>query len=529
MKKFRALLSLSLRSMLLTSAGKSRGKRKKAASGLGVMVVMAFLALYISGVYSVMLMEVLAPVGMESMVFIYMGMVALLGGLLYTTFAVKGVVFGGKDNDLLLSMPVSSTLLAASRVSAIYLENLVFSAFVLLPAGVACAIMTESGGGRTASFWVRLLLAALLLPLLDTALSVGVGALVAFASAKLSRGKALGQNLFMAFYLVLVFYFSFSINGMMAELAADAAGIKASLTWALPMVWMGDGILGSWGLLLAFGACCILPFLVMIVLLGKNYRRAVTAFQGQSARGDYRLSAQRGAGQRRALLRKEARRFFGTPTYFWNAGLGLIFMLVMGVAALVKRKELLALAEALGGSGLVLPLCCGALGFCLSTVAITASSVSLEGKCFWILREAPVKEKTLLWVKVGFQLLLSIPCTLAASLCFCAALSLPAWQWVVLFVTMVLFALWQAVFGLLMGLAFPKLDAANETVVIKQSLSVLLAMFVPMVALLVGGLLWWLGCGISGVPVLPMVWFGVLAAVCGGILAKKGPQILRTL
>lgn len=529
MKKFRALLSLSLRSMLLTSAGKSRGKRKKAASGLGVMVVMAFLALYISGVYSVMLMEVLAPAGMESMVFIYMGIVALLGGLLYTTFAVKGVVFGGKDNDLLLSMPVSSTLLAASRVSAIYLENLVFSAFVLLPAGVACAIMTESGGGRTVSFWVRLLLAALLLPLLDTALSVGIGALVAFASAKFSRGKALGQNLFMAMYLVLVFYFSFSINGMMAELAADAAGIKASLTWVLPMVWMGDGILGSWGLLLAFGACCILPFLVMIVLLGKNYRRAVTAFQGQSVRGDYRLSAQRGVGRGRALLCKEARRFFGTPTYFWNAGLGLIFMLVMGVAALVKRRELLALLEAMDGSGLVLPMCFGVLGFCLSTVAITAPSVSLEGKCFWILREAPVEEGALLWVKVGFQLLLSIPCTLAASLCLCVALSMAMWQWVVLVVTLALFALWQAVFGLLMGLAFPKLDAANETVVVKQSLSVLLAIFVPMVALLAGGLLWWLGIGISGVPVLPMMWFGALAAVCGIILAKKGPQILRTL
>ena len=44
----------------------------------------------------------------------------LVGGLLFTTFAVKGVVFGGKDNDLLLSMPVSSTLLMASRVTAIY-------------------------------------------------------------------------------------------------------------------------------------------------------------------------------------------------------------------------------------------------------------------------------------------------------------------------------------------------------------------------------------------------------------------------
>lgn len=41
---------------------------------------------------------------MEVLVFIFMGMAALVGGLLFTTFAVKGVVFGGKDNDLLFWM-----------------------------------------------------------------------------------------------------------------------------------------------------------------------------------------------------------------------------------------------------------------------------------------------------------------------------------------------------------------------------------------------------------------------------------------
>lgn len=86
--------------------------------------------------------------------------------------AVKGVVFGGKDNDLLLSMPVSSALLMASRVTAIYLENLLFSAFVLLPAGVVCTMLTQSGVGHSLLFWVRLVIAALTLPLLPMAAAV---------------------------------------------------------------------------------------------------------------------------------------------------------------------------------------------------------------------------------------------------------------------------------------------------------------------------------------------------------------------
>ena len=248
MKKFLTLLKVSIQSMLLSSTNSRGRSRKKAATGLGAVVVIAGLGLYLSGFYSYMLMQALAPSHMEILVFIFMGMAALVGGLLFTTFAVKGVVFGGKDNDLLLSMPVSSTLLMASRVTAIYLENLLFSAFVLLPAGVVCTMMTQNGVGHSLQFWVRLAIAALVLPLLDTALSVLLGALMAFLAAKVSKG-ALGQNIVTGLFLVVVFYFSFHLNRMISGLAVNAAGIKDSLNWAAPLLWMGEGIMGT-------GACC---------------------------------------------------------------------------------------------------------------------------------------------------------------------------------------------------------------------------------------------------------------------------------
>ena len=531
MKKFFVLLKVSVRSMLLSSTSLGTKKKKKAVTGMGALALMAFLALYISGVYSFMLLEVLAPLGMEEMVFIYMGIAAVVGGLLFTTFAVKGVVFGGKDNDLLLSMPVSSTVLMASRVTAIYLENLIFSVFMLIPAGVACAILSKSGVGHTLLFWVRVLIAAVALPLLDTALSVLLGAAAAFLSTRVSRGKALGQNIVMGIFVAAVFWFSFRLNGMMAKLALNAQGVKESLGWALPFVWMGDGILGSWVDLGGFVLCCAVPFAVMVIILGKVYRRAVTAFQSQSARSDYKLSGQKGMGQTKALLRKEAQRFFGMPNYFWNSGLGLIMLLIMGAAALVKREALLEILGQLGGALPLLPLCAGAMGFCLCTCAITAPSVSLEGKCFWILREAPLAEETLLWVKTGFQLMLSLPCTLIASVCLAAAVKLPVWQGAVLFGMMAVFAVGHASFGMLMGLTFPRLDAANDTVVIKQSMAVVLTMFIPMAALAAAGGLYWLGSRVSeGLALaLPVALLLLLAGVCVCVLTKKGPAMLRAL
>ncbi len=529
MRKFFALLKVSVQSMLLSSTNSQSRSRKKAATGVGAIVMIACLGLYLSGLYSYMLMSVLAPLHMEVLLFIFMGMGALVGGLLFTTFAVKGVVFGGKDNDLLLSMPVPATTLMASRVTAIYLENLLFSLFVLLPAGVVCLLTTQSGVGYSLLFWVRLLIAAVALPLLDTALSVLLGALVAFLSTK-AAGGALGQNLVMGVYLVAVFYFSFNLNSMIQSLAVNAVEVKASLTWAAPVLWMGEGIMGDWGQLLAFTVCCILPFVLVVFGLGRIYRQAVTSFQARAARSDYRLSAQSASGQKKALLIKEARRFLGTPMYFWNAGIGLVFLLAAGAAALVMQDDLREMAHIIGPS-VALPMAGMVIGLCLCTCTITAPAISLEGKYLWILREAPLDESALLWVKVGFQLLASLPCTVIAGVCIAAALELPLQQGAVLLAATMIFAVGQALFGMLMGLTFPKLDAVNETVVIKQSLATMLAMCVPMVVLGAAGALYWLGGMVAewAALALPVALFALLSAVCAAVLVKRGPAMLRAL
>lgn len=530
MNKFFILLKVSIQSMLLSSTNPKGRGRKKTATGVGVVLGIAFLGMYLSGLYSYMLMDALAPSHMEVLVFIFMGMVALVGGLLFTTFAVKGVVFGGKDNYLLLSMPVSSTTLMASRVIAIYLENLLFSIFVMVPAGIICTSMTQRGAGHSLLFWMRLGIVILVLPLLDTALSVLLGALAAFLSAKVSR-RALGQNIVIGLFMVAMFYFTFNLNGIINELAVNSIEVKNSLTWAAPLLWMGEGIMGNGGLLLAFIACCIVPFAIVVFGLGRVYRQAVTAFAVRSVQNTYRLSDQSVSGQKKALLKKEIRRFFGTPMYFWNAGIGLIMLLVVGVASLFMRERLLGFAGMTGENLPLLPMAAIAIDFCLCTCPIAAPSVSLEGKYLWILRESPVGEGVLLWIKTGFQILLTLPCTIIAGVCISIAFRFSVWQGVVLLVTTLLFAMGHAAFGMLMGLCFPKLDAVNETVVIKQSLATTLSIFFPMIILGAAAGLYYLGDQMFPwlALTLPMALFALFAAVSAAILTRFGPAILRRL
>ena len=247
-------------------------------------------------------------------------------------------------------------------------------------------------------------------------------------------------------------------------------------------------------------------------------------------RNDYKLSAQSASGQKKALLRMELRRLFGMPMYFWNACLGLIMLVAMGVAALVMREDLRMYLGLLEGFPRM-PLAALMIGFCLSMTVIAAPSVSLEGKYLWILREAPVDEGALLGLKTGFELMFSAPCAAIAGACLTIALELSPLEGAVLLLAALLFCAAHAAFGMLIGLTFPKLDAVNETVVVKQSLAVMLGMFVPMAALGACALAYWLGSMASPVLAiaLPLALLAAFAGACALILAKKGPAMLRAL
>ena len=105
------------------------------------------------------------------------------------------------------------------------------------------------------------------------------------------------------------------------------------------------------------------------------------------------------------------------------------------------------------------------------------------------------------------------------------------WQGTVLLIATLLFAIGHAAFGMLMGLYFPKLDAVNETVVIKQSMATVLAMFASIAILGAaaglyywgGRIIWWMALA------LPVGLFALFAAVCALILKKQGPSMLKRL
>jgi hypothetical protein len=135
MSKLKALVILNLRAMLNALRFTGRGKKGRAATGIGAMVLLGFFGLYLSSTYSFLLSSQLAPLGMIRLVVLIMPVMVVGMGLMFTVFAAQGIIFGGKDNDIMLALPIPPFNLLLARTLALYLENLVFTFFVMLPAG----------------------------------------------------------------------------------------------------------------------------------------------------------------------------------------------------------------------------------------------------------------------------------------------------------------------------------------------------------------------------------------------------------
>lgn len=526
MANFPALLWLNFRALLSTMRV---GRKKRSFSGIGALALLAGLSVYISGVYSSMLAGQLAAVGALPLLLVLMSLVAVILGFFFSLFAAQGVVFGAKDNDLMLSLPISPFVLMLSRTLALYLENLVSTVFVLLPAGV---IYLWHGGPGGWTVLPLLLVSALFLNLLPTLLTLIVGFVLAWLSGRFPR-KALASTLFQLLLLGLLLAGSFWLSSSMGNVGTAAPAILTFFQgWGRPFLMLANGVSGGDLLQLpALWALCLIPFLAVVWLFAWQYKSIITRLSTHRTRSDYKLGRLSTGSQRGALLRKEARRWFGTPSYVFNTGIGLLLLPGAGVAALIYRDSIAQFQMLTGGMSLA-PLVLVGIAFCLSTVAITGSSISLEGKQLWLLQCAPVPVTTILRIKVVFQLLVILPFLVASWFMLSLAFALSPLEWVLLLADSLLFALTCAPFGLWINLHFPKLDAVNDVIVVKQSASAMLSTFLPMVLVLIFFLLWVFAQDLLGSLSLLLIYTIVLAAFAllfHLLLLRQGERLFHQL
>lgn len=463
----------------------SRGKKgsvKKASVGRKILfsLLYAYVAIVFLGlaIYtSVALGLFMIPLGAPRLYFAVFIMASLTITFVLSIFETKSELFECRDNELLLSMPIRPRDIVLSRVLVVLIYNYITEAIVMIPAIVVYGVIARDILGVLGG-----LLISLFVPLLSTALASAVGYSVAEISRRVRNSNIITIIISLAF-MCLYFYGCFSMGYYSEEFSENMAAIDfAAIEAAMPAFYF----IGSAALLSPLTTLSVVALSVGVAaaayaVIARNYIRIITDNRGKKKilYTEKKLSQ---SGALFALAKKELARFFSSTTYMLNAGLGLVFEVVVGVLLFIKRTDIIMVGEALFGAvdPVVALLAAGMVLFSSMTM-MSASALSLEGSSIWIAKTLPVTDRQLLWSKALPQIIVSAPPTLITSILLLIAVmpSPLCWPFVIIIPQVANLAF--ALVGINMNVLSHRFDFENEVLAIKSSLSVFLTMLVQIV------------------------------------------------
>lgn len=213
MKKLMLLLRVGFPSLAGVQGMGALSGKKKARNTLGLSLLVVFALLYMSGVYSFMMMQALAPLNLMALVPFAMMAASSFVTLLTSLFQAPPLLFVFRDHDLLSSMPISRRMLLGSRFIIFYLYNLAFVLLLMLPPLVLYPLATHS------LVWWYIpvaLVATLAIPALPSSLGALLGVGIKCLTSRFRRSNALNIVAMLAFFLV-VMGFSMGLSFLMAQ------------------------------------------------------------------------------------------------------------------------------------------------------------------------------------------------------------------------------------------------------------------------------------------------------------------------
>ena len=472
------LVKNRLRSMFGAMLGKAfgeneeRGKKYKRAA-LFIFVYLFLLGTFVfmtSGV-SYMLAESFLPATAWLYYLIFIGFsVSVI--FIFGIFETKTVLFECKDNELLLSMPIKPRDIAASRMLVVMLSNYSINAIIMVPAIVFYGIFAKDVKGIIGGIFIFLII-----PLFATALSSLAGYLVAEISRKIKHKNFVTiffTLVLLGIYFVVIEVMGNNLEGAIEYLVQNSENIGREYKF---LFFLGNASLLKPLPFITVVLISVLSAATAYFLISRSYLRIVTDRSG-APKVKYKEKRLKKGSALFAVVKKDIRCFFSSPLYVLNGGLGLIMALVLGVAAIVKKSSLKELANesslssahiAIVGTALIILV--------ISMSIISAASLSIEGKKFWIIKSMPLPARTVLLSKALMQAIISAPMVFVATVLLMIASAPPPIYVVICIIASQLGNIMLSLFGILMNVAFPKFEFDNEAQVVKQSLAVLLSMF----------------------------------------------------
>ena len=455
--------------------------------------------------------------GLEWLYFALAGILVFMLTFVGSMFSTQNLIFKAKDNELLLSMPVPTHYILASRVASLFVLDLFYAAVMAIPM-IGVYIYHHGFSLPLLAFYI---IGILLIIVFSSAVTAFCGWAIALISTKFKNTNLIQIVLSVGFFVAYMF-FAMNMQEYLEKLLKNGETVAAAIKKAMPLFyWFGKACVNSeLSSIALLAVTAIVPFILGCLLISKSFIRIATTKKSANKK-KYVAKELSASSAKVALLKKEFARFFSMPMYILNSATGGLMLVLFAVVMTVKGDEMgldmlfIASPEAAN----LMPLIIAAvIGFCSAMCSPAASSISLEGSKINVLRSMPVNSDDFYFAKYAVNFTVGFVPMTAAFVFIAISFKLEALTLIALYASAICFLALTSFINLTANLLMPKFSWQNEMVVIKQSGSVLVAMLTGLAATAtLYAPAYWLTKHIS-VEVYLFIQSAVCVAICLGFI-----------
>lgn len=459
--------------------------------------------------------------------------------LFLSAFSYISSMFFAKDNEIMLNLPVPQITVFTSKLLVCYVNELLISTIIVLPATVITAIAAAQAGVTLGvQFYLLIPVAVLLLPLLPMLLLSIISFPIAIIIQKLSKKPVLGaiiQAVFLIAFIGGIYYVtylsSYSVgNGQdqalnIQQIFAPMAKVNV-FTTMLSKAMTGQNTVGNFfaflGSTVAFAAVsCSLSVLF--------YKRALQsgaegggAAKKKSVRGDSQTEVK---SPGKSFVFADVKNLLREGSVTVNTILSVVMpaLLVFLCTFMTSSSMQASLETAEDGAqtfvstgylSLALSLMM-ASWFCSGTNLLSTVGFSLERENFAVIKTLPVSFDKIYYSKLLAADAVTLVSTLIAAVVTVIISKLTVFDFVLMFVLLTAYGCSVNAFALLRDLKSPRLNWMTVKELTKNNFHTLIPMLVSMAGTLpvvIAAFICAFAPGLSDVARSAIIW-GIFAAV----------------
>ncbi len=435
----------------------------------------------------------LCILGAADIVPAYMLTITSLVILFFTIFKAGSMLFQVKSYEMLISLPIKPVVIVISRFLNMYLGNLVLSFVTMIPAGIVYGIYVRPG----ISFYIMFVISIFLLPLVPLTIASIIGAIITGIGARMKHKNAVTIIISMLLtmgILVISFYPTLHAEDITMQQLTDISAMASEQIhkmYPLARMYTEAVVGGNISAFLGFAGISIGVFAIFAGITQRKYAAICANLISHAAKKNYVLGRQTRRSPLMALYSKEIKRYFSSSIYVMNTAIGYIMMIMAAVALLLVGVD--KIGAVMEMEGVVRDMIEKFMPFALAIMGVigttTLSSISIEGKQWWIPKTLPVSAKLIFDSKIMVNLTLAVPSCIIAGVISMAALGNQGLKSIWLLIIPLMYCLFFSVLGIAVNLKYPMFQWDNEVVAVKQGAALLVGMLIEFPSVIIGGLI----------------------------------------